>query len=330
MLNLDNVLRTLKVKFSVRESGARTFYTVACPMCSPSAKHRGDSGAFSASGNTLTWTCWRGCKHTHGAVGMLSEISGVPIKDVFKVLADNSDNLFYKKTQQMRSKALLSPVNIGVDSLYGSYLKSRGFRSNELSKRYELIFTPHTLYVYRNREEDKGLFLQNNIIFPVYSKYGELTSFSGRTIDPNNPKRYSIPKKEDEVVPIKTSGLGFAQAGTDTLIICEGNYDMCKIGGVAPCGISYTTGFVDTVLEFWKQHKCKICVMFDPGEKQAKRQQQKLENELSMIIGNDLIKYKYPFEHDLGDCTKDEIQHICNELSIQRDLSHLDKDWRRK
>lgn len=325
MLNLETILHTLHVRFSTRESGSRVFYTVSCPFCSPSAKHKGASGAFTCSGNNLVYTCWRGCKHTQGAVGMLSEISGQPIRHVYKVLSENSDNTFYRKAIYTPSKALKSPENIGLDSIYASYLKARGFIPEELVKAYPIIFTPHSYYEYKNTKDI--LYLGNHIVFPVYNKYNELTSFTARNVIPNSPRRYTIPKREDEVVSIKTSGYNM-NSENDILVITEGVFDALKGDFCACMGISYTTGFVDTVLEYWKQWRCKVCVMFDP-EKQAQRQQRKLESALQLIIGDDLVKYKYPYEHDLGDCTKEEIQRIHNDLGIKRNLYYLDEEWKR-
>lgn len=327
MINLDKILRALSIPYSTRETGNKIAYVVECPYC-VKGKHKDASGAFFAGQQHISYTCWRGCRPDRGgSYTVLSELSGLSMKEVLAVVEEYSDDILSKKASTMRSKGLLRPLDIGLDKTYREYLKARGFVPETLSNKWELIYTPHTYYMYSNKEDDTGLRLDNNIIFPVYDKWGTLLTFSGRIITPSS-KRYTIPRKEDEVTSIKTTGVGFSHCSSSTLVITEGAFDAAKIGGVACCGISYTTGFVQTVIDYWKKHHCDVYVMFD-NEIKAKRAQTKMENELALIIGNSLKKYKYPYEHDLGDCTYEEIRRIYKDIGVEDEPIWIDKEWKR-
>lgn len=326
MVNLDKILRALSIRYSTRESGNRTAYIVECPYCTK-GKHKDASGAFFTNGNKISYKCWRDCKPSNGgAFRVLADISGRSIKEVIETVNEYSDSIIMRTDNTVTRKVLSKPIDIGLDEYYINYLKKRGFIPEIVSSKYELMFTPHESYFFKPNENSKPMYLSNNIVFPVYDKWGNLLTFSGRTIEMSN-RRYTIPHKEDEVVSIKTTGVGLGTIG-DVLVITEGAFDAMKIGGVACCGISYTPGFVKTILEYWKAHKCRVCVMFD-NETKAQQAQRKMESELGLIIGDSLIKYKYPFEHDLGDCTRSEIEEIQKGIGMSVNVEHLSEDWSR-
>lgn len=326
MVNLDKILRALSIRYSTRESGNRTAYIVECPYCTK-GKHKDASGAFFTNGNKISYKCWRDCKPSNGgSFRVLADISGHSIKEVFDTVNEYSDSIIVRTNDTVARKTLSKPIDIGLDEYYSNYLKKRGFIPELVSSKYELMFTPHESYFFKPNENSKPMYLSNNIVFPVYDKWGNLLTFSGRTIEMSN-RRYTIPHKEDEVVSIKTTGVGLSTIG-DVLVITEGAFDAMKIGGVACCGISYTPGFIKTILEYWKAHKCRVCVMFD-NETKAQQAQRKMESELGLIIGDSLIKYKYPFEHDLGDCTRSEIEEIQKGIGMNVNVEHLREDWSR-
>lgn len=322
-MNLDMILRTLNIPYDTRESSTRSIYRVDCPYCHRSMKHRDYSGALFPSENSLSYSCFRGCKPSSGgAFRVLSDISGFTISEVYSVVNEYSTTPIKNTPIKTHFKALPVPKDIGCDSLYASYLKGRGFVPESVISKYRLICTPHTPYAYKNGE-DKPLDLSNRIIFPVYNDLNQFVSFTGRTIEKDNMLRYVFPKRE--WCPADAKDIGFGIRGrSDTVVIVEGAVDACKMPcSIACLGIKYSKAFINYITSHYK----RAVVLFDPKELRAKLAERNMKNELSMLM--DVTHYKYPYDWDIGDCTRVEIERICSDLGVEEDTEHLYKDWKR-
>lgn len=322
-MNLDMILRTLNIPYDTRESGARSIYRVDCPYCHRSLKHRDYSGALFPSEDTLSYSCFRGCKPSSGgAFRVLSDISGYTLSEVYSIVNEYSTAPVKNTPVKTHSKPLTAPKDIGCNSLYASYLKGRGFVPESVVNKYRLICTPHTPYFYNNNTEDKPMNLSNRVILPVYNDLNQFVSFTGRTIEKNNTFRYVFPKRD--WCPVDAKDIGFGVRKTDTVIVVEGAIDACKMPNSLAClGIKYSTAFVNYVTSHYK----RAVVLFDPNECKAKHAERKLRSELSMLM--EVIPYKYPYDWDIGDCTRSEIERICSDIGVDADTEHLDKDWKR-
>lgn len=323
-MNLDMILRTLNIPYDTRESGARSIYRVDCPYCHRSLKHRDYSGALFPSEDTLSYSCFRGCKPSSGgAFRVLSDISGYTLSEVYSVVNEYSTAPIKQVAPTAPSKVLKKPTDIGLSIHYQSYLNSRGFMPLLTADRYNLLFTPHSYYMYHNDTEDKPIPLHNRIIFPVYNDLNQFVSFTGRTIEKNNMLRYVFPRQE--WCPVNAKDIGFGLRNKqDTVVIVEGAVDACKMPSSLAClGIKYSPAFVNYVISHYK----KAVVMFDPNESRARVAQKKMECELSMLM--DVQKYRYPYDWDVGDCTREEIERICSDIGVDADTEHLRKDWKR-
>jgi hypothetical protein len=301
-MNVDKLFRILGIKYSIRHRGNNdSVYVVKCPYCSSgSHKHRGDSGAFLEYNNKLRYTCWRGCSSS--VVDVLCELSGESVQDVKEALSLCSSE--YKKQYEGEEKkdVFVLPEDIGLTQKYRDYLSYRGVDADYVTKKYNLRFTP-PFYAY------KGMNMSNTIVFPIYNMNGRPVSFTARTTSPTAVIRYLFPKACDEEEAGKDLGWGHnGIENKDFVVITEGIFDALKldsvgIPAVACLGINYNTGFVNTIVKNYKS----ACVIFDP-EPQAQKQQTKLINELSLLIQTTTIKF--PFQHDLGDCSYGELKTI--------------------
>lgn len=323
-MNLDMILRTLNIPYDTRESGSRSIYRVDCPYCHRSMKHRDYSGALFPSDNTLSYSCFRGCKPTSGgAFRVLSDISGFTMSEVYSVVNEYSTTPVKGVTVKTDSKTLKKPENVGLTYIHKAYLHSRGFVPEVVTEKYKLMFTPHHKYLYNNDTEDKAIQLDNRVIFPIYNDFNQFVSFSARSIDRKNMLRYVFPKREWCPVDAKDIGFGLRHK-KDTVVIVEGAVDACKMPQSLAClGIKYSSAFVNYVVSHYK----RAVVMFDPNESRARIAQSKLERVLSLLM--DVQKYRYPYDWDIGDCTREEIERICSDIGVEEDTEHLDRDWKR-
>lgn len=301
-MNIEKLCRILGIKYKIRHSGNGTeIYTVKCPYCSSgSHKHRGESGALLESNNKLRYSCWRGC--TGSIFQVLQDLSGADIDEVKEALSLSSSE-YRKELKLDETKHVFElPEDIGLTQKYKDYLSYRGVDAEYVTEKYKLRFTP-PFYAY------KGMNMSNCICFPIYNMKNKPVSFTARTTSPTAVIRYLFPKACDEEEAGKD--LGFGHNGIenkDFVVICEGVFDCLKldsigIPAVACLGINYNTGFVNTIVKNYKS----AMVLFDP-EPQARKQQTKLINELSLLIPAFTIHY--PYEHDLGDCSYGELIEI--------------------
>ena len=305
-MNIEKLCRILGIKYKIRHSGNGTeIYTVKCPYCSSgSHKHKDNSGALMEYHGRLKYTCWRGCSEP--ILTVLEDLSGADAFDVKEILSLCSDE--YKKElikEEDKNKFEL-PENIGLSSKftdYRAYLSSRGLNAEYVTEKYKLRFTP-PFYTY------KGMNMSNCIVFPIYNLKGKPVSFTARTTSPTAVIRYLFPKACNEEETGKD--LGWGHNGIEDksfVVITEGVFDALKLDSVgipaiACLGINYSTGFVNTIVKNYKS----ACVIFDP-EPQARKQQTKLINNLSLIIPATTIQYPYQ-NKDLGDCTYGELKTI--------------------
>ena len=306
-MNIEKLCRILGIKYKIRHSGNGTeIYTVKCPYCENGThhKHKDNSGALMESHGKIRYFCWRGCSEP--ILTVLEDLSGADEFDVREVLDLCSDNVKKEDIKEDKHKFEL-PEDIGLCSKftdYRAYLSSRGLNAEYVTEKYKLRFTP-PFYAYKD-----SLNMSNCIVFPIYNLNNKPVSFTARTTSPTAVIRYLFPKACDEEEAGKDLGFGHnGITNRDFIVITEGVFDCLKldsvgIPAVACLGINYNTGFVNTIVKNYKS----AMVIFDP-EPQARKQQTKLINELSLMIPATTIQYPYQ-NKDLGDCNYGELQEI--------------------
>lgn len=311
-MNLENILQTLNITYSTRDNGTRTAYVVECPYCIK-GKHKDPSGAFFAEPK-LTYTCWRGCGYGISSYEVLSELSGAPLKDVIDIVAEYGEGVS-KTPFKLNSIDILPQLNTTpIDDTYNKYFESRGI--NYASIQDKVLLTPHPTYYYNvGLESVSSIRMDNRIVFPVYDSHNKLITFTGRTIESQNPLRYVFPK--GCTYNMKDYGWSFDKSN-DVAVIVEGPFDALKFGTHAHCccGINFTIGFTNTIICRYK----KAIVLFDP-EPKAQQQARSMRSILDMFL--DVAYVKYPYQHDIGDCSKDEIKTLRNLCGLDENVNHL-------
>lgn len=122
------------------------------------------------------------------------------------------------------------------------YMYSEGYSEKELIDASLIVRSSRTGGTYD--------FFMNRVMFPFIDLQGHIVGFGGRTLDPNDQRKYLNTK---ETIAYKKSGflfsMNFAKASaakTKRLLLCEGNMDVISLNqagfenSVATCGTAIT------------------------------------------------------------------------------------------
>jgi DNA primase len=269
---------------------------IQCPFCTDNSAHLGinlDNG---------TANCWNCGKK--------------PLKDVLKALLGVTPYQaigIIKKYSKNISKSRLKPISedsitqvrevifpIGTDKLekmHCDYLEERNFDPKQLEKDWKILGTS-CIGNYKFR-----------IVIPIYFE-GRLISYQARDITEEAILRYKACSKTDEIIHHKNILYGIDNVLTDRAIVCEGIFDVWRLGygAIATFGIAYTARQVLLLVSRFK----KIFVLFD-SESQAQKQADKLASEL-VGFGKD-VEILDIGEGDPGELSEVEAKEIMKLIS---------------
>ena len=160
------------------------------------------------------------------------------------------------------------------------YLRSRRFSPSKLEALWDIKYA-QTISKYKGR-----------IVIPIYFK-GRLVSFQTRDVTGRAKLRYITAPRDNEVIHHKHIVYGYDNIPADTAVIVEGVTDVWRFGYGAVCtfGIEYTQEQVKLLATIPNRY-----VLFDQTEEQAKKQGERLADELSCFNGTtgivEISKYK--------------------------------------
>jgi hypothetical protein len=164
------------------------------------------------------------------------------------------------------------PEGLGpLKSMHREYLHDRGFSERDirvLVKLWQIQGIDH-----------KGGTLSWRIFIPIYYEK-ELVSWTTRSIGLINPKRYITARADQEKINLKQILYGEFYCN-HTCIVCEGPFDVMRIGPGAVClfGLTYTRAQLFAIAKFPKRY---ICLDSDPA---AQKIAKKLCSELMLFPG---------------------------------------------
>jgi len=221
-----------------------------CPFCHCTVD------AFSTDNKTSTFFCYA-CGSHGDKKEFLAKMNIRRNRTVIK----GKDALLlqiYEDAACFYYEELVNEQNPGI-----SYLKSRGFRMEEIQE-YGLGFAPdsfNALYKYLIKQytnadlmrsglfsiSKKGYpydFFRNRVVFPIMDENGDVIAFGGRVMDDSKPKYINSP--ETEIFSKRNNLYGFpydSEFGTSSIIICEGYMDYIAIhnAGFANCAATLGT-----------------------------------------------------------------------------------------
>lgn len=254
---------------------------IDCPFCGKGTHsyHMGYNIAFGYA------NCWR-CG-THPLVNVLHELTGLSIGDCVKLLKQIK---VHKAKVVEKHKGVYKPPKLGgLKKAHIAYLHNRGYDHKKLVRLWNIDgISLSSKYAWR-------------IFIPVLY-HGKAVSWSTRSISKDKAvTRYlSAPLTEESMR--RTDLLYGEDYAKNTIIICEGFFDVWSLGpgAVATMGVEYSTSQLMRMVNFKKRYVC-----FDsdePGQDRAK----KLCRTLSLYEGethNILLDSK-----DAGEASKKEIK----------------------
>jgi hypothetical protein len=260
MISIRDILTEYDVDHVGEEHprGRPGWIQIDCPDCNPDTK-KFYFGISLISGASNCWKCGR--KSTSR---ILSIVTGQPIQTIQSLLNTAIPEPLRK---QKRGKITIPK---GVGSLlpgHRDYIESRGFDVDEIIRFWGIQGIGQTTH------------LKWRLFIPVYH-HGIIVSWTTRTINPNERKRYISAPPESETIPIKNILYGSDYARM-SIIIHEGPVDVWATGAgaVAICGIPYTPAQVKEMLRYPVRVVC-----FDSGP-EAQAQAQELTRTLSLYPG---------------------------------------------
>jgi len=252
-----------------------------CPLCGKGTHgyHMGYNISFGYV------NCWR-CGH-HSLLKVVMEITGLSLDKCRKLLSQIPARRVRIQEKPRGKLVIPSGVNF-LNHAHLKYLIKRNYKPLDLEKLWDI----------------QGIGLSSRlawrIFIPIYY-HGEMVSWTTRSIaDCSKVTRYISASPEEESINHKhlLYGEDFVR---DTIIICEGPFDVWRIGcgAVATLGTGYSKKQVIKMTIFKNRYVC-----FD-NEKEAQQRAKKLCNTLSLYPG-DTSNIQLSSK-DVGTATKDEI-----------------------
>lgn len=256
---------------------------IKCPFCADDpSEHMG------ISLNGKGWSCWRAASHSgrdqarlvaylvgcglEEARRIMGGAAALPIDTDWLAEARAKLGVVSEETSPPKSIELLEefkPLDNGspLGRPFRSYLEERGYRGNSLSRliqMYDLHYATRGKFAYR-------------VIIPVYDRWRELWTWTGRAINSDAELRYKTPKKLEQVRAAKQALLGLPMLwrcpNPKTLVVCEGPFDAmwvttygASMGVYATClfGLSLAPEQIN-LLEELRSRFARIVILLDDG-----------------------------------------------------------------
>ena len=289
-------------------NGGRNWTNINCPFCKDPPDTHFNGGFNSISPH---YNCWR-CG-THSWYDALSKVLNLPVNQISQFVKDYS---------------YIAPVSEKKPVAKGENLNLPGFKLNEQERQY-LLNRGYDIDYLINKFHIRGGGITGEwsyrIILPIYYKR-ILVSWVGRTIlSKEELKQYEamgieIPRYknldiEQSVIAPKDIFFNLDNSIEDYVMICEGAFDVMKIGQNCICSLG--TSVTREQELFLKNRYKKVFISFD-NEYEAQEKARHLGRNLASLgMEVEVVNICEPFhKNDPGELTYEEVQLIKNELGI--------------
>jgi len=272
--------------------------TVKCPVCEFKGKIT-KKKKLSINIESGVYHCWV-CESKGKNVGILAlkyaiqKNPAIKLRACFSTLeskeeAGNCD--FIQALTLPEDFVLLSEViNKNIYKKHVNYLLTRGFNKEKIQK-----------FRVGASEDYK---LRNRVIFPSFDKNQNLNYYIGRSIDPNEKRRYKNCSHPRKSLIFKEFDLSFNKE----LILTEGIFDLVQCPDNATCVLGSWIDESYLLFQEIVKNKTPVILCFDPdaGKKMIKIAKKLYEYCVSVKISNHKDK-------DFGDMTKNEVDKCLRE-----------------
>jgi len=269
---------------------------IDCPICRHQGT-RGYKGGFNIPGGY--YNCWNcGGQDVRFVVAELLSLS---YYEASSLLEKYSNQLSVRRKVRKEASGISNidlPVK-GLDERCRRYLIKRNFDLDYIERKYRVCGASLT-------GEWAG-----RIIIPIFYR-GRLVSFQGRSLYGKRKckelgiLRYRTLARDRSVVDPKHVLYNIDNCTTDSLIVCEGAFDVWRIGDGCCGTLGTTVTSVQRKLMLKYNH---IYILFDP-EPEAQARARKLATELIQGSIRTVAIIDTGLDHDPGDMTDREVADL--------------------
>lgn len=275
---------------------ASGWINVQCPFCDDHSNHLG----FNTETNSFR--CWR-CGY-HPVIDTLIQLLNVS-KDEARKIQKKYGGKSYIIAPDPVVKLNRFPFHFPSDTSslkesHKKYLEKRNYDSELLEKVWDLKSTSAFSLL------DK-ISYAHRIIIPIRWN-NEIVSFQGRDVTGKSELRYKTCPEQREKIKHKHILGGKQESWCDTGIICEGWFDVFRLGEKACCtfGIEYTPYQISIIAKRFK----RIAVAYD-YELQAQNKAKQMVAELK-FRGRDA--FLVDIKDDPGNMTQTEANYLVKQI----------------
>lgn len=296
-MNIEALFNDFNVVYYTEgKNVASGWINVQCPFCDDHSNHLG----FNPESNSFR--CWR-CGG-HPAVETISRILNVNEASARDILKNYKGETFVK-VPEAEVKLSRYPFHFPSDiselkEAHRRYLEKRNFDPDFLIKEWDLKATG----AFSNLDK---INYSHRIIIPIKWNL-ETVSFQGRDITGRSNLKYKACPETREKIKHKHILGGKQECWNETGIICEGLFDVFRLGNKSCCtfGIEYTSQQVSLIARTFK----RIVVAFD-YEPQAQLKARQLVAELRFRGKEAFI---IPIKNDPGSMSQDEADYLIKQI----------------
>ena len=286
----------------------RGWTNVNCPFCvNPIDTH------FNGGFNYISprYNCWRCGNHSY--YDALSKILGIPVNQVSQFVKDYTYIAPEKEIKRVAQAEYLDLPGFKLNEQERQYLLNRGYDINYLINKFHI------------RGGGIAGDWAYRIILPIYYKK-LLVSWVGRTILSKEQIRQcesmgvKIPRYknldiEQSVIAPKDIFFNLDNSTGNTVIICEGAFDVMKMGENCICSLG--TSVTRQQELFLKDKYKKVFICFD-NEYEAQEKARHLGRNLASLgMDVEVVNIAEPFnKNDPGELSYEEVSIIKKELEI--------------
>ncbi len=243
----------------------------------------------------------------HSAVAVLCKITHEPAEKIKKLLGQTDG--FAPLTERVWHKLVMPSNIVPLLKAQRRYIAGRGFDVDEVVETWGVRGLAQGSSVKTPKGE--VIRLDWRIFIPIHYR-GELVSWTTRSINPDESKRYISAPADCESMPHKELLYG-GDFCTHAAVAIEGPIDCWRVGKGAAglCGIGFSRKQVSRLARFFKRG-----VWFD-NEPQAQKRARDLVDQLFAFPGDTIHFKPEPGDaKDPGSASDNEVQQVRKILSL--------------